>query len=78
MNKRLVYFCRPGISLYKPITYDEHVIFPISKITEIVQVCRCVKIILDNQTVVSNDYDNEEDAKRQFNELTKCMLEELR
>jgi hypothetical protein len=72
LNNTLIQFFRPGVALYNPSYYNEIAIYPISRISSIHLVERCVKVEFTIR-VEKLCYETDEEAKQAFNKLIELM-----
>jgi hypothetical protein len=72
LKNKLIQFLRPGVALYNPAYYDEIAVYPISRISSIHLVERCVSLEFTLRTE-KLCYGTNEEAKQAFNTLIELM-----
>lgn len=74
VQNRLVYLFRNGISMYAPSAYNEHIAFPISKISSVTLVGSTLNIVLENNQEYMYSSESNNDAEETYKKLMDAML----
>jgi len=71
LNNRIVSIIQAEASMFCKL--NRHYAFPISKISNIDQVDRCLRITLDCATTIDHQYDTQNEAEQAYGFLIKIM-----
>ena len=71
LNNRIVSIIQSEASMFYRL--NRHTAFPISKISNIDQIDRCLRITLDCATTIDHQYDTQNEAEEAYGFLIKAM-----
>jgi hypothetical protein len=71
LNKRIISVIQSEASMFYKL--NRHTAFPISKISNIDQIDRCLTITLTCATTIDHQYDTQKEAEEAYNFLVKIM-----
>jgi hypothetical protein len=71
LNKRVMSVIQSEASMFYKL--NRHTAFPISKISNIDQIDRCLRITLTCTRIIDHQYDTQKEAEDAYNFLTKVM-----